>query len=281
MSAPASPTDLDQPNQPKDADMTDIITTPTPDAPRTAGATGIRVATAVVGGTIAVLAIGLGALGQFGVAGAATTQSIEAIPASVTSIEIDNAVGDVSVFSTPGAEPSVDIRVDAGALNRMEPPSVQIEGGELSIDVADRNGPCWFACWGSVTILVELGDQALDELDITSEVGTIAVTAIEVRELTVGSDVGDVRVDGVTATSIDAGSDVGTVQLFTLESTRSITAETAVGDIEIGVQPGVDYDVRASSEIGDVSNDLLGSTSATNSIIATSDVGSVTIFVIR
>jgi len=261
--------------------MTTLANQPTP-APSSGGATGIRIATAVVGGTIALVVVLAAALGQYGIAGAATSQSTEAIPANVTSIDISNTVGDVSVFTTPGAQPSVDIRVDAFALNRMAPPQVQIDGDELSIEVADRKGPCFFACWGSVTILVELGDLSLDELELSSDVGAVAVhEGVTVRDLTVESSVGDVLVLRPAATTIDVRSDVGSVRIEAAEATRGITATTSVGDIEIGVQPGVDYDTWASSEIGDVTNDLVSSTSSTHSIDARSDIGNVSVFVIR
>ena len=283
MTGPTTPTDLDPHDQQKDADMTAQPTIQTaPPAPSGSGTTGIRIATAVIGGSIALALIGGGAISQYAIAGAASSESTHVIPASITSIDIENAVGDVSVFTTPGAEPSIDIRVDALAMNRMDAPEVEIDGNELSISVPDRDGPCFFGCWGSVTILVELGDLGLDELDVTSDVGTVAVhEGVTVRDLSIESDVGDIHVDLVAATTIDVGTDVGSVRIWAAEVTKSITVVSSVGDIEIGVQPGADYDVRASSEVGDVSNDLVGSTSATRSIVATSDVGSISVFVIR
>lgn len=260
--------------------MTALTNQPAP-AP-SSGATGIRIATAVVGGAIAVLAIGAAAIGQFGIAGATTTQSTEPIPANVTSIDIANTIGDVSVFTTPGAQPSVEIRVDAFALNRMMAPQLQVDGDELSIEVPERTGPCFFACWGSVTILVELGDRSLDELDLSSDVGTVVVhEGVVVRDLTIESSVGDVMVLRPAATTIDVRSDVGSLRIEPDAATREITATTSVGDIDIRVQPGVDYDTWASSQIGDVVNDLASSTSATQSISATSDIGNVRISVIR
>ena len=265
---------------------TDTSDTTTPQPPASAaattGGTGIRVATAVIGGSIAVLAIAAAAISQFGIAGAATSMSTEAIPASVTSIDIGNAVGDVSVFTTPGASPSIEIRTETFAFNRTPQPPVVIDGDTLSIEVPDRDGPCFLGCWQSVTILIELGDVELDELDLSSDVGTIAVHEGAVgRDLTVESAVGDVRLDLVDATRIDADSDVGTIQIWAAESTRSITATTAVGDIEIGVQPGIDYAVRATSEVGSVDNEFVSATSTTHTITASSDVGSVSVFSIR
>ena len=264
-------------------DMTDTMT-PTPpaaSAPSSAG-TGIRVATAVIGGSIAVIAIVAAAVGQFGLAGAMSSETSELIPASITSIEIDNTVGDVSVFTTPGATPKVDMMVDAFAWNQPVAPQVTIDGTELSIDVPDRGGICFGWCSGQVTILIELGDLSLDELDITSDVGTIAVNeGVVVRDLSVESSVGDIRADLVQATAIDITSDVGNVQVWADAQTRSIIVTTSVGDIEIGVQPGVEYDARASSEIGSVTTDLTESRSATNTITASSEVGDVTLFTIR
>ena len=266
-----------------DTEMNDTAATQPPASlAATTGGTGIRVATAVIGGSIAVLAIAAAAISQFGIAGAASSTTTEAIPASVTSIEIGNAVGDVSVFTTPGASPSVEIRTDSFAFNRSAQPAVEIDGGELSIEVPDRDGPCFLGCWRSVTILIELGDVELDELDLGSDVGTITVhEGVVVRDLTVESAVGDVRLDLVDATRIDAASDVGTIQIWAAESTRSITATTSVGDIEIGVQPGNDFAVRATSEVGEVDNEFISATSTTHSITASSDVGSVTIYAIR
>lgn len=266
-----------------DTEMNDTATTQTPDsAGTTTGGTGIRVATAVIGGSIALLTIAAAAISQFGIAGAASSTTTEAIPASVTSIDITNTIGDVSVFTTPGASPSVEIRTDSFAFNRSAQATVEIDGSELSINVPDRKGPCFLGCWSSVTILIELGDVALDELEIGSDVGTIAVhEGVVVRDLSVESAVGDVRLDLVDAMHIDAASDVGTIQIWAAEPTRSITATSAVGDIEIGVQPGIDFDVRATSEVGSVDNEFVSTTSTTHTITASSDVGSVTIYAIR
>ena len=54
-----------------------------------------------------------------------------------------------------------------------------------------------------------------------------------------------------------------------------------LGDIEIGVQPGIDYAVRATSEVGSVDNEFVSATSTTHTITASSDVGSVSVFSIR
>jgi hypothetical protein len=264
--------------------MTDTTTAPGPGRPSEApmGGTGIRIATAVIGGTTALLVIAVAAIGQFGFAGAASSTTTESIPASVTSIEIDNTIGDVSVFTTPGATPSIEMRIDAFAWSRAQAPVVEIDGAELSIEVPDRGRFCIGWCGGRVTILVELGDRSLDELDLRSEVGTVAVhEGVVVRDLSIGSAVGDVQVDLVDATNIDVTSDVGTIRVWAAEATRSITATTGVGDIEIGVQPGVEYDLRASSEVGEVVDGIGSVASASRSITASSDVGGVSLFIIR
>ena len=91
------------------------------------------------------------------------------------------AIGDVRVTATPGAEPSVELRTDALAMNRMSTPTMEFDGTTLAIEVAGRSGPCFAACLGTVTILVELGDLALDELDVASDVGTVAVNLSPAR----------------------------------------------------------------------------------------------------
>lgn len=278
--APDSPIAHDQQ---KDPAMTaqQPTTTSTPEPPAASeprpGA-GIRAATAVVGGTLAILAITVTAIGQYSLAGARSSTSTQAIPASVTSIEIDNAIGDVRVTATPGAAPSVELRTDALAMNRMSTPTMEFDGTTLAIEVAGRSGPCFAACLGTVTILVELGDLALDELDVASDVGTVAVSdGVRVADISAEASVGDAIVSNAVATRIDASSDVGTVRIDAIETTESITATSNTGDVSVTVPLGIAYRLVATSDVGEVVREVATDPAATHSITATSDVGSVSV----
>lgn len=261
---------------PEGLPMTDTMTpAPAPAAPRNGSA--IRILTAVVGGTLALGAIGLAAGSQFAIAGASAATTVEAIPAAVTSIDVETSIGDITVLNTPGAAPTVTIESRRLPWSRLAAPTIDVSEGELSIDAGDRRpGPCLFSC-GAISIVIELGGRELTELEARSDVGDIHLQRVSADTVLASSNIGDILVEDVDARDIETASDVGTVTLVLAEATRSAEVTTSVGDIRVFVPSGVEYAVQASSDVGQVRVDARTSPSASRAITASSNVGSVTI----
>lgn len=259
--------------------MTDtaVPTTPPSPTPPPREGTAVRVATAVVGGTIALLVLVGAVLSQFSMASVRFFNSETPIASGVNSLTVDTRVGNVSVMATPGAQPTVTIEQIRSPFERVVESAITREGDELVIAVPDRDRPCLFFCFNTVSVIIELGDQELEELEISTNVGDIRLADVTAAEISAETNTGDIGITNATAAEIDADSDVGDITIALTEATTSLDASTDVGDVRIDVPEGLEYVVDARSTIGENRVDVPTAASASRSISATSRVGDVRI----
>lgn len=199
-----------------------------------------------------------------------TSTSEQALPADITSLAVDNDIGDVRIRTAEaGEEPRVTATTEWGL--RRPDVSVDVSGGTASLDAECPSGilgPC-STDW--TVVLPEGADVEIDE-----GVGRVTIEGID-GDVDVETGVGDVRISETTAGRITADLGVGSLWVEAVEPPQHVYARVGVGGLSVQLPATASYDVTASGGVGEVRNDLGSDSGSDRTVTLEGGVGSVSL----
>lgn len=199
-----------------------------------------------------------------------TSTTEQVLPAGITALEMNNAVGDVRIRAADaGQEPRVTGTTEWGL--RRPDVSVDVSGGTASLEATCPTGVA-LPCSTDWTVVVPEGA----DVEIEQGVGRIAVEGIG-GDVDVETGVGDVRITESTAGRITANLGVGSLWAEAVEPPQHVHAKVGVGGVSVQLPDTVSYDVDANGGVGDVRNDLGSDPTSDRTVIVEGGVGSVSV----
>lgn len=199
-----------------------------------------------------------------------TTTSEQALPADLTGLDIDNAVGDVRVRTVDaGEEPRVTATTEWGL--RRPDVSVGVSGGTATLEALCPSGfvtPC-STDW---TVVVPEGT----DVEIDEGVGRVTVEGVA-GDVEVEAGVGDVRISETTAGSISANLGVGSLWIEAVEPPQVVWGKVGVGGLAVQLPDTASYDVDATGGVGGVRNSLGSDPTADRTVTLEGGVGEVSV----
>jgi DUF4097 and DUF4098 domain-containing protein YvlB len=202
--------------------------------------------------------------------GSTTAQNSYTITEPVTSLKIDNPVGNTQIEGTDTNTISVTEQLHYTG----NPPqtSYPITGGQLTLSytcpgVFDVN-----SC--SVTYVVKVPRQLAIQID--DNVGSTTLAGLA-GQLTLTSSAGNIDATGLTSTMVTAHANAGTITLGFAAPPTTVDAQAQVGSITIRLPAGTAYAVDTGSQVGTAEVTVQRDPASPHRITAHSQVGSVSI----
>ncbi|WP_277453934.1 hypothetical protein [Janibacter sp. DB-40] len=199
-----------------------------------------------------------------------TSTSEQALPADVSDLRIDNAVGDVRVRAADAGEEPRVTRTTEWGLRRPDA-SVDVTGGTASLEATCPSGVV-LPCSTDWTVVVPEGA----DVRIEEGVGRVTVEGID-GDVDVETGVGDVRIAESTGGRITANLGVGSLWVESVEPPQHVRAKVGVGGVSVQLPDTAAYDVDASGGVGDVHNDLGSDPASDRTVVVEGGVGSVSL----
>ena len=202
--------------------------------------------------------------------GTTTAQNSYTITEPVTSLKIDNPVGNTEIEATDTNTVSVTEQLRYTG----DPPqtSYPITGGQLTLSytcpgVLDVN-----SC--SVTYVVKVPRRLAVQID--GKVGVTTLTGLA-GQLTLTSSAGNIDATGLTSATVTARASAGTITLGFTAPPTTVDAQTQVGSVTVRLPAGTAYAVDAGSQVGSADVTVQRDPSSPHRITAHSQVGSVNV----
>lgn len=183
-------------------------------------------------------------------AGGRVSHTDKDIPA-FTGISVDMEVGDLTV------RPSSDGYAISYDCNEKMKPEYRVEAGVLTVTMRARKS--W---WQNIFTFRELKssltinvpyDVYMDMFTVKADVGDVNIEDVKSEVFTVEMNVGDLDVKGGTFKNVNINSDVGDVDVRNVVFDK-MGIYSDVGDVDlIGVGNLDDYNIRLSTDIGNLS----------------------------
>ena len=126
-------------------------------------------------------------------------------------------------------------------------------------------------CYADWSVAVPAGMTVV----LRASVGDVDVAGLT-GEVSVQGAVGDVTVAGAPS-SLDVSTSVGQIDATLDEPAGSVRLRTSVGDIDLRLPDGVEYDVRAESSLDPATVEVETSSDSEYDVEVTTSVGSVLI----
>ena len=200
--------------------------------------------------------------------GPITAQNSFTITEPVTSVKIDNPVGDTEIEGTDATTVSVTEQLRYSG----NPPQTRypVSGGQLSLSyscpgVFDVN-----SC--KVTYLVKVPRRLAVQID--NKVGMIKLSGLA-GPLTLTSSTGDIDASGLSSDAVTAHARAGAISLGFGAPPNTVDAQTEVGSITVRLPADSAYAVDAGSQVGVVDVTVQRDPGSAHHIVAHSRVGSV------
>jgi hypothetical protein len=200
--------------------------------------------------------------------GPTTAQNSYTITEPVTSVTIDNPVGDIEVQGTDATTVSVTEQLRYSG----NPPQTRypVSGGQLSLS---------YSCPGvfdvnncKVTYLVKVPRRLAVQID--DKVGMIKLISLA-GPLTLTSSTGKIDATGLTSDAVTAHARAGAISLGFSAPPTTVDAQTEVGSIMVQLPADSAYAVDAGSQVGVADVTVQRDPRSTHHIMAHSQVGSV------
>jgi hypothetical protein len=243
-----------------------------------------------VGGGLFVAAMLVFGVGQFIVALAHEQRTLDrSFPAAgIGTIEVHNgADGSVEVIGTD--TDTIRVRSEVHDGLRKTNHSERVEGDRLVL-----RSSCPVLLSQHCSVSYEIEAPAGVSIDVGTDGGHLSVSDID-GNVDVTNDAGGIelaRIGGLVQAHSDAGgidavdlrsdrltasSDAGSVRVDFDEPPQAVVATSDAGAIEVVVPRGGTYNVTADSDAGSTNVDVDTSSSAEQTIVATTDAGSVVV----
>lgn len=201
-----------------------------------------------------------------------TEQNSYTITEPVTSLKIDNPVGNTQIEGTD----TNTIAVTEQLSYTGNPPQTNhaiTTGGQLTLSYACPGGFDINAC--SVTYVVKVPRRLAVQID--DEVGGTTLTGLA-GQLTLTSSTGDIDATGLTSATVTARASVGTITLGFTAPPATVDAQGQVGSVIVRLPAGAAYAVDTSSQVGSVDVTVQRDPGSPHRITARSQVGSVSVY---
>lgn len=200
--------------------------------------------------------------------GTTTAQNSYTITEPVTSLRIDNPVGNTEIEATDTNTVSVTEQLRYTG----DPPqtSSPVSGGRLSLSytcpgILDVN-----SC--SVTYVLKVPRRLAVQID--GKVGVTTLTGLA-GPLTLTSSTGNIDATGLTSAMVTARADAGTITLGFTAPPTTVDAQAQVGSVTVRLPAGTAYAVDAGSQVGGADVTVQRDPSSPHRVTAHSQVGSV------
>lgn len=224
----------------------------------------------VIAGLVAVVLVGAVAIALAGPMLRQAETTDEALPAGVTSVQLENGVGDVRVrVAEPGETPSATVTSEWGL--RRPTTDVGVSGSTASLRGRCPSGPSP-VCSTEWLVVVPEGT----DLDIGQGVGGVTVEGAD-GDVDVNAGVGDVQLTELESESVDVELGVGGLGVESVEPPRDVRAQVGVGDLTVRLPDTVRYAVETRGGASEVRNSLGSSPGADRSVVLETGVGSLTV----
>lgn len=202
--------------------------------------------------------------------GQVTAQNSYTITEPVTSIKVDNPVGDTEIEGTDATTISVTERL----RYNHNPPQTRypVVGAQLTLSyscpgVFDVN-----SC--SVSYIIKIPRRLAVQID--DQVGVIKLTGLA-GQLNLTSATGNIDATGLTSNAVTARARAGAISLQFSAPPNTVAAQTEVGSITVRLPAGSAYAVDAGSQIGAADVTVQQDPGSAHHITARSQVGSVSV----
>lgn len=226
-------------------------------------------APAIVRGTVLLTAAALAVAGCGTSIATASRQNSYVISEPVSSLKVDNPVGDTRIVGTDATTISVTEQLSyTGSPPQTSHP---ITGGQLNLGYTcpSRVGD---AC--SVNYLIEVPRRIAVQID--DKVGATTLTGLA-GQVTVVASTGDIDATGLTSDEVSARASAGTITLGFTAPPTSVDAQAQVGSVTVRLPVGTAYAVDAGSQVGSADVTVQRDPGSAHRVTAHSQVGSVTV----
>lgn len=199
-----------------------------------------------------------------------TKQNTYAITEPVTSLKIDNPVGDTRVEGNDTA--AVSVAEQLSYTGNPPRTSHRIADGQLTLNYTCPSGVVNVSC--SVTYVVKVPRRIAVQID--NKVGAATVTGLA-GQLVLTSSTGNLDALRLTSGAVTARTSTGAITLGFTAPPNTVDAQAEVGSVTVRLPAGTAYAVDAGSQVGSVAMTVQRDSGAAHRIAAHSQVGSVTV----
>jgi hypothetical protein len=200
-----------------------------------------------------------------------TQENAYTITEPVTSLKVDNPVGDTQIEGTDATTVSVTERLTYTG----NPPQTShtINGGRVTLGYTCASGIIGVnSC--SVTYVVHVPRRIAVQVD--DEVGSTTLSGLA-GQLTLNSSTGNIDATELTSGAVTARASAGTITLQFTAPPTTVDARADVGSVRVQLPAGTAYAVDTGSEVGGVKVTVQRDPGSTHRVTAHSQVGSVTV----
>jgi hypothetical protein len=204
------------------------------------------------------------------VGGQVTAQNSYIVTEPVTSIKIDNPVGDTEIEGTDATTISVTERLRYSG----NPPQTRypVAGEQLTLSYSCPGVFNVNSC--GVTYVIKIPRRLTVQID--DQVGVIKLTGLA-GQLNLTSATGNIDATGLTSNAVTARAQAGAITLQFSAPPSTVDAQTEVGSITVRLPTGSAYAVDAGSQVGAADVTVQQDPGSAHHITARSRVGSVSV----
>lgn len=203
--------------------------------------------------------------------GTTTAQNAYTITEPVTSLTIDNPVGDTRIEGTDAMTVSVTEQLHYSD----NPPQTShtVTGSQLALSYTCPSSVI-NADVCSVTYVVKVPRRI--EVKVEGKVGTTTLAGLA-GQLTLSSSTGSIDATGLASGSVTARTGAGSITLEFITPPTLVDAQAQVGSVTVRLPAGTTYVVDAGSQVGNVDVTVQQEPASGHRVTAHSQVGSVTV----
>ncbi len=201
-----------------------------------------------------------------------TEQNSYTITEPVTSLKIDNPVGNTQVEGTDTNTISVTEQLSYTG-NPPQTNHAITTGGQLTLNYTCPGGFDINTC--SVTYVVKVPRRLAVQID--DEVGGTTLAGLA-GQLTLTSSTGNIDATGLTSATVTARASVGTITLGFTAPPTTVDAQAQVGSVTVRLPAGTAYAIDTGSQVGTVDVTVQPDPGSPHRITARSQVGSVSVY---
>lgn len=203
--------------------------------------------------------------------GTTAEQDTYTITEPVTSLKIDNPVGNTQIEGTDTTTVSVTEQLHYTG----DPPqtSHSVTSGQLNLSyTCPAEAVNVNAC--GVTYVVTVPRRIAVEID--GKVGATTLTGLA-GQLTLTSSTGSIDATGLTSSAVTARASAGTITLGFTAPPTTVNAHAQVGSVTVQLPAGTVYAVDAGSQVGSTEVTVQRDPGSAHRVTARSQVGAVTV----
>ena len=203
--------------------------------------------------------------------GTTAEQDTYTIAEPVTSLRIDNPVGNTHIEGTDDTTVSVTEQLHYTG----DPPqtSHSVTSGQLNLSYTCPAETVNVNTCG-VTYVVTVPRRIAVEID--GKVGATTVTGLA-GQLALTSSTGSIDATGLTSNAVTARASAGTITLGFTAPPTTVNAQAQVGSVTVQLPAGTAYAVDAGSQVGSAAVTVQRDPGSAHRVTAHSQVGSVTV----